>query len=76
MGRCHHQVLQPAAATEADKRQVQVDAGQPHDRIAVQGQQYVGVRVLDGGAKPLAAALQGIAARGAARRLEQLLDKS
>jgi hypothetical protein len=53
-----------------------VDAGQPYDGIAVKRQQYVGVRVLHRVSKPLAAALPGVLSRPAARRLEQLLDKS
>ncbi len=69
------EVLQPAARPVADRQDVRVDRGEPHDAVAVERQEHIGVPVVDRVLEPGAAALRRVTRGRNARRLEQLLDQ-
>ena len=76
MARRDDEVLQPAARPVADRQDVRVHRGEPHNAVAVEGKQNIGIAVMDGVLEPGAPAFRRVARRRNARRLEQLLDES
>jgi len=75
MASCHHEVLEPAARSISNRKNVCIDRSQSNDPLALNREQNVCVAVMYCVLEPGPPALGGVPRCAHARRLEQFFDQ-